>query len=45
MSDNTVRNILKDYMKNYPTCLNKLPNIISFDEFKADTRSGVSIDI
>ena len=40
VSDNTVRNILKEYMKNYPLHLIKLPSVISFDEFKADTRSG-----
>ena len=40
VSDNTVRKILKDYMKNYTPCLKKVPNIISFDEFKADTRRG-----
>ncbi len=40
VSDNTVRNILKDYMKNYPLHIRTLPSVISFDEFKADTRSG-----
>ncbi len=40
VTDNTVRNILKDYMKNYPKHLTKLPSVISFDEFKADTRRG-----
>ena len=40
VSDNTVRNVLKRYMKNYPLYLKNLPSIISFDEFKADTRSG-----
>ena len=40
VSDNTVRNVLKNYMKNYPTKLRLLPSVISFDEFKADTRSG-----
>ena len=40
VSDNTVRNVLKKYMENYPLHLKKLPSIISFDEFKADTRSG-----
>lgn len=27
-------------MKNYPKHLTKLPSIISFDEFKADTKAG-----
>ena len=40
ISDNTVRNVLKNYMKDYPTHLKLLPSIISFDEFKADTRKG-----
>jgi len=40
VSDNTVRNILKHYMKNYPEHLRLLPSVISFDEFKADTRKG-----
>ncbi len=40
VSDNTVRNTLKNYMKDYPKYKYKLPNKISFDEFKADTRSG-----
>ena len=40
VSDNTVRNVLKNKMKDYPTNLKKLPSIISFDEFKADTRKG-----
>ena len=37
ISDNEVRKILKDYMKNYPNHLRNLPSVISFDEFKADT--------
>ena len=40
VSDNEVRKILKDYMKNHPTYLKTLPSVISFDEFKADTRNG-----
>ena len=40
VSDNTVRNVLKRYMKDYPKNLKNLPSIISFDEFKADTRKG-----
>jgi len=40
ISDNTVRNILKDAMKGYPKQLKRLPSIISFDEFKADTKQG-----
>ena len=40
VSDNTVRNVLKNYLKNYPLHLRKLPSVLSFDEFKADTRSG-----
>lgn len=40
VSDNTVRNVLKKHIKNYPDHLKTLPNVISFDEFKADTRKG-----
>ena len=40
VSDNTVRNVLKRYMKNYPGYLKLLPSVISFDEFKADTKRG-----
>ena len=40
ISDNKVRSILKQHMKVYPETLKKLPSIISFDEFKADTRKG-----
>lgn len=40
VSDNTVRNILKNNMKNYPEHLRLLPSVISFDEFKADTTRG-----
>ena len=38
ISDNKVRSILKQHMKSYPETLKNLPSIISFDEFKADTR-------
>lgn len=40
ISDNTVRNILKEHMKDYPKNVINLPRVISFDEFKADTREG-----
>lgn len=40
VSDNTVRNILKGYMKEYSEHLRLLPSVISFDEFKADTKRG-----
>lgn len=40
ISDNTVRNILKEQMKDYPKNIINLPRVISFDEFKADTREG-----
>ena len=40
VSDNTVRDVLEKYMYNYPLYLKKLPSIISFNEFKADTRNG-----
>ena len=40
ISDNKVRSILENYMKSYPETLKNLPSIISFDEFKADTRKG-----
>ena len=40
VTDNTVRNILKEAMKDYPKRLRLLPSIISFDEFKADTNKG-----
>ena len=40
ISDNKVRSILKQYMKSYSETLKNLPSIISFDEFKADTRKG-----
>ena len=40
ISDNTVRNILKEHMKDYPKHVISLPRVISFDEFKADTKEG-----
>ena len=40
ISDNTVRNILKEHMKDYPKNIINIPRVISFDEFKADTREG-----
>ena len=40
ISDNTVRNILKEHTKDYPKNIINLPSVISFDEFKADTREG-----
>lgn len=40
VSDNTVRNILKESMANYPEHVINLPRVISFDEFKADTKKG-----
>lgn len=40
ISDNTVRNILKEHMKDYPKNVINLPRVISFDEFKADTKKG-----
>lgn len=40
VSDNTVRNILKEAMKYHPKRLRTLPSVISFDEFKADTLDG-----
>ncbi len=40
ISDNTVRNILKEHMKDYPKNVINLPRVISFDEFKADTKEG-----
>ena len=40
ISDNKVRSILEQHMKSYPETLKNLPSIISFDEFKADTRKG-----
>ena len=40
VSDDKVRNILKEAMKDYPNYLKTLPQVISFDEFKADTSYG-----
>lgn len=40
ISDITVRNILKEYMKDYLKNVINLPKVISFDEFKSDTREG-----
>ncbi len=40
ISDNTVRNILKEHMKDYPKHVIILPRVIQFDEFKADTKEG-----
>lgn len=38
ISDNTIRNILKEHMKDYQKNVINLPRVISFGEFKADTR-------
>jgi len=40
ISDIEVRNILLDAMADYPKYLKSLPEVISFDEFKADTKEG-----
>ena len=40
VSQDKVREILKDAMKDYPTHLKTLPQVISIDEFKADTLYG-----
>lgn len=40
VSDNTIRNELLEAMNNYPEHLRLLPRVISFDEFKADTKKG-----
>ena len=40
ISQDKVRNILKDAMSDYPEHLNTLPQVISMDEFKADTSFG-----
>ena len=37
VSENTIRSILKEAMKNHPKYLKNLPRVISMDEFKADT--------
>lgn len=36
ISDNTVRNILKEHMKDYQKNVINLPRVISFGELKAD---------
>ena len=40
VSQDKVRSILKDAMSDYPPYLRTLPQVISFDEFKADTSYG-----
>ncbi len=40
VSSTQVRNILIDAMGNYPSYQRTLPEVISFDEFKADTNYG-----
>lgn len=40
VSPTEVRNVLIDAMKNYPSYQKTLPEVISFDEFKADTNYG-----
>ena len=40
VSHNCVRNVLKEAMNDYPEHLKTLPEVISFDEFKADTSYG-----
>ena len=40
VSSGTVRNILENAMEEYPEHLKNLPRVISFDEFKADTKEG-----
>lgn len=40
VSDNEVRKQLKEAMKDYPEHIRLLPSVISFDEFKADTKRG-----
>ena len=40
VSQDKVRNILKEAMSNYPDYLKTLPEVISLDEFKADTSYG-----
>ena len=40
VSEDTVRNILKDAMGNHPKYVKNLPRVISMDEFKADTDEG-----
>ena len=40
VSSDKVRNVLLDAMNDYPEYVKTLPDIISFDEFKADTNEG-----
>lgn len=40
VSADSVRNILKKAMNEYPEHIKNLPRVISFDEFKADTNKG-----
>lgn len=40
VSADSVRNILKKAMSEYPKYIKNLPRVISFDEFKADTNKG-----
>lgn len=40
VSPDKVRNVLLDAMNDYPEYVKTLPDIISFDEFKADTNEG-----
>lgn len=40
ISSYTVRKILENAMSEYPKYVKNLPRVISFDEFKADTKSG-----
>lgn len=40
VSSDKVRNILLDAMNDYPEYVKTLPDVISFDEFKADTNEG-----
>ena len=40
VSEMSVRRVLENVMDNYPDHLKNLPRVISFDEFKADTKEG-----
>ena len=40
INSESVRKILKNAMNNYPENVINLPRVISFDEFKADTKKG-----
>ena len=40
VSEDIVRDILKEAMEGYPTHIKNLPKVISMDEFKADTNKG-----